>query len=856
MPADAVAAALETDPARGLDDAEIDRRRLRYGPNLLQTHGGTPFWRIVGHQFTSVLVWLLVGAMGLAFIFGDWLQGIAIGVVIAINTVIGVATESRAVRSMEALRQIGRATARVRRAGRMIDIAAEALVPGDILLLDGGDIVTADARLIEATNMAIDESLLTGESEPVEKRTDPLAPETRLADRAGMAFRGTAVTGGVGTAIVTATAMQTEIGRISSLVASVTEEKTPLERQLDVLSSQLLWLTLGVAVVIAFAGIAEGRPWLLMVQTAIALAVAAVPEGLPMVSTLALARGMWRMARHNALLDSLPAVETLGATTVICCDKTGTLTENRMTVESVLDAAGGTDRAVAVLECGALCNRAEIEATDGLVQGIGDPLEVALLLAAGEAGIDIAGLRARLPKLAEAPFDSTVKMMATSHRAGDDILIAVKGAPEAILNRATRIDDGNGIRALTEDDRASWRGRIDELAGRGLRMLAIARREDGTQGDDPYEDLEFLGLVAMRDPPRLDVRDALAQCRAAGIRVIMVTGDHGLTARAIARDVGLDDGDGWHGGEDLGRLDALDEAGREALARATIFARVTPEEKLHLVEFLQGRGEVVAMTGDGVNDAPALKRADMGVAMGIRGTPVAREAADMVLRDDSFATIVFAIEQGRVIFSNIRKFVFYLLSCNLSEILVVGLATLGGLPLPLLPLQILFLNLVTDVFPAFALSACEGAPDVMERAPRPPDEPVLPRRRWLAIALHGGVITLATLAAFFIAIYALGYDDRAAISVSFLTLAFAQLWHVFNMREAHSGLVVNEVTRNAYVWGALALCTGLLLAATYLPGLAHVLKVTPPDGAGWAVVLGASLAPLVLANLAAMVTRR
>jgi Ca2+-transporting ATPase len=387
-------------------------------------------------------------------------------------------------------------------------------------------------------------------------------------------------------------------------------------------------------------------------------------------------------------------------------------------------------------------------------------------------------------------------------------------------------------------------------------MLAIARRVDGPLGGDPYHDLEFLGLVAMRDPPRLDVRDALAQCRVAGIRVVMVTGDHGLTARAIARDVGLDDGDGWLGGENLGRLDALDEAAREELARATIFARVTPEEKLRLVEFLQGRGEVVAMTGDGVNDAPALKRADMGVAMGIRGTPVAREAADMVLRDDSFATIVFAIEQGRVIFTNIRKFVFYLLSCNLSEILVVGLATLGGLPLPLLPLQILFLNLVTDVFPAFALSACEGAPDVMDRPPRPPGEPVLPRRRWIAVALHGGAITLATLAALFIAIDWLEYDDRAAVTVSFLTLAFAQLWHVFNMRERRSGLLVNEVTRNPYVWGALALCTGLLLAATYLPGLSHVLKVVPPDGAGWAVVLGASLAPLVLANIAVMLRRR
>jgi len=868
MPAAAVTAALDSDPARGLDAAEARKRLARVGPNRLRARDATPFWRILAHQFESILVWLLAGATALAFVFGDWLEGIAIAVVIAVNALIGFVTESRALHSMEALRQIGRATARVRRGGRVREVPAEALVPGDVLLLEGGDIVTADARLIETGNLAIDESLLTGESEPVEKRSDPLAAATALADRSCMAYRGCAVTSGVATAIVTDTGMATEIGRISSLVAAVGEEKTLLERRLDTLSTQLLWLTLVLAAAIALVGVAHGRPWLMMIQTAIALAVAAVPEGLPMVTTLALGRGMWRMAQRNALVESLPAVETLGATTVICCDKTGTLTENRMTVEAVIDAAGRavhladigagrTPGAVAVLEAGALCNRAEIERTDGLVRGLGDPLEVALLLAAGDAGIDIAALRARRPKLDEVPFDSTTKRMATLHGGDAGRLVAVKGAPEAILALAARIDDDNGPRALTDDDRADWHARIDDAAAGGLRLLAIARNDGPAEGADPYQDLEFLGLVAMRDPPRLDVRDALARCRAAGIRVIMATGDHGLTARAIARDVGLgDDSDGWLGGDQLDRLDTLDDAEREALAHAVIFARVTPEQKLRLVEFLQSRGEVVAMTGDGVNDAPALKRSDIGVAMGIRGTPVAREASEMVLRDDSFATIVFAVEQGRIIFANIRKFVVYLLSCNLSEILVVGLATLGGMPLPLLPLQILFLNLVTDVFPAFALSACEGAPDVMRRPPRPPAEPVLPRQRWAAIAAHGATITLATLGALYIALEGLGYDSRAAVTVSFLTLAFAQLWHVFNMRDRRSGPLANEVTRNPWVWAALAFCSGLLLAATYLPGLSHVLRITPPDATGWALVLGASLVPLALGRVVAAITRR
>jgi Ca2+-transporting ATPase len=567
-------------------------------------------------------------------------------------------------------------------------------------------------------------------------------------------------------------------------------------------------------------------------QTAIALAVAAIPEGLPVVATIALARGMWRMAKRNALINRLSAVETLGATSVICTDKTGTLTENEMAVER-FELVEGEEAKREALEIGVLCN--DVSGDHG------DPMERALLAAAEAAGIEREALLRRQPRVREVAFDPETRMMATFHRAEHGLRIAVKGAPEAVLDAC----------GLDEKAMKEWLARNDALAGEGLRLLGLARGSARDAHAEPYRDLTFVGLVALRDPPRKDVREAIGRCRAAGIRVVMITGDQRNTAAAIAKAVGVADAETVEAlpGSAIEPHDDLSDAQRAKLLEAKVFARVSPREKLNLIDLHQRSGAVVAMTGDGVNDAPALKKADIGIAMGQRGTEVAREAAAMVLKDDAFGTIVAAVEQGRVIFNNIRRFVIYLLSCNTSEVLVVGLASLAAMPLPLLPLQILFLNLVTDVFPALALGVGQGDPQVMSRKPRPASEALVERRHWLRIAVHGVAITASTLSAFAVALLALELAPRDAVTVSFLTLALAQLWHVFNMRDAEAGLLNNDIVHNRWIWGALALCLGLLAAAIYVPVLAETLQLGPPGAAAWGVILAFSLAPLAAGQL-------
>ena len=607
---------------------------------------------------------------------------------------------------------------------------------------------------------------------------------------------------------------------------------------------------------------------------------------------------MWRMARRNALINRLAAVETLGATTLIFTDKTGTLTENRMTVRRFwlpagryrvegegldLDGAfrregdgdgeglgGGEEGSEvspteapalrAALEVGVLCNNAALEAASGEAENgergdqnggsgldaTGDPLEVALLVAGAKAGLRRSELLEQAPEEREEAFDRETQMMATFHRLDGRFQVAVKGAGEKVLEAATSLRTADGREELTAELRERWLERNRRMAADGLRVLALAEKETGSAGDDPYRELTFLGLVGLRDPPRREVRPALDACRRAGVRVVMVTGDQPATAAAIAGAVGLvpeDEEACTVVGSDLRSLDSTSEEEREELRRVPIFARVDPAQKLDLIALHQEAGEIVAMTGDGVNDAPALKKADIGIAMGRRGTQVAQEAADMVLRDDAFASIVAAVEQGRVIFGNIRRFVRYLLSCNVSEIMIVAGATAFDAPLPILPLQILFLNLVTDVFPALALAFGEGETAVLARPPRDPDEPLLARRHWLGIAGYGLLITLSVLGALALALGGLGFDDRQAVTVSFLTLALAQLWHVFTMRDRGSHPLRNDVVRNPWVWGALALCAGLLLAAVYLPGLAEVLGLVPPGARGWALAIGLSLVP-------------
>jgi len=858
---------LAVEPAQGLDRAEVERRRGVYGANQFAEFRARSSLSILVEQFRSLLVALLAVAAVVSFVFAQWSEGAAVVVVLVINGIIGFLTELRAVRSMEALRELGTARVTVRRDGRLIRIDAAELVPGDIVIIEGGDVVTADLRLIEASRLQANESALTGESVPVAKSCKEVGPDVILAERTCMLFKGTAVTRGAGEGVVVATGLATELGSISKMVAEAETETTPLEKKLNRLGQALVWITLLLAALIGMVSAIAGTSVLMAVQTAIALAVASVPEGLPIIATLALARGMHRMAARNALVNRLSAVETLGATSIICTDKTGTLTENRMTVARFELSSGtvsvtgeglevdghflraGTefdpadDSVLATaLRIGVLCNDAEVD-DDG---GVGDPLEVALLVAGRKAGLSRSDEIACRPEVREVAFDSDVKMMATVHEDGETYLFAVKGAPEALLARCTKVLRTTGVDELSEDERSSWLARSGALASEGLRLLGLAYKDADSTASAPYEDLVWVGLACMLDPPRADVVAAIRDCRSAGVRVVMVTGDHAVTARTIAEAVGIDASGEPLPGTRLMNWEQQSADAREELVAATVFARVSPKEKLELVRLHQKHGAVVAMTGDGVNDAPALKKADIGVAMGMRGTDVAREAADMVLRDDAFGSIAAAIREGRVIFDNIRSFVVYLLSCNLSEILVVGIAMLAAGVVSLLPLQILFLNLVTDVFPALALGASKGSPNLMTRPPRDVLESIIERRQWYAIVTHGLIMAVSVLSAFFLAREVLGAGRIETLTISFATLALAQLWHVFNMRSPLSGIFVNEITTNRWVWGALALCVGLLAFALYVPPLARVLSVQPPSLAGWLVIGACSSATMVL----------
>lgn len=861
---------LESDSADGISESDAAERLQRYGKNELRSIEARSWVKIFLEQFQSLIIALLAVAAALSFAFGENVEAAAVVAVIIINSLIGFFTELKASRSMEALKELGSVRSKVIRNGSVKEVEAEVLVPGDVVLLEAGDIVTADVRILRASRLQADESPLTGESLPVAKQETELKTETSLPNRKNILYKGTAVTRGSSRGLVIATGMDTEIGKVSSLVESAEEERTPLEKRLDRLGHKLIWVTLAVAGVTAVSGIIAGKETLLMVKTSIALAVAAIPEGLPIVATIALARGMWRMSRRNVLINRLSAVETLGATTIICTDKTGTLTENRMTVtridcpvnhrqvEIMIDHASGNnifrfpddtdnlpvkEAVERVLSAAVLCNNATL--AEG--NSVGDPMETALLKAGELAGLTGSDLGNRFPRRREEAFDSETMMMATFHESKEGFRVAVKGAPETVLRKCTSLGAPGRERPMTDNLRDLWLERNRSMASQGLRVLAVAEKTVDEKEEEPYRRLSFLGLVGFMDPPREDVKPALDKCRHGGVRVVMVTGDQPLTAENVARDVGLlRDGPSsvWLGSE-LKPSGEMESGELSRLLNTSIFSRVSPEQKLNIVDAHQENGEVVAMTGDGVNDAPALKKADIGVTMGRRGTQVAREASDMVIKDDAFSSIVAAVEQGRIIFENIRKFVIYLLSCNVSEIMTVSLATLAGGPLPILPLQILFLNLVTDVFPALALGVGQGDSRIMDRPPRDPSEAVITRGHWWLIAGYSGLITAAVLGALAAAILLLDFSGDRAVTVSFLTLAFAQLWHVFNMRKPASSSLSNEITRNIYVWGALALCVLILLAAVYLKGLSSVLSLSPPGASGWLLIIAASLFPLI-----------
>ncbi|WP_372635147.1 cation-translocating P-type ATPase [Fodinibius sp.] len=887
--------ALKSEQESGLTSAEVQKRLEQYGQNQLREHQTKSLWQILVEQVKSLIILLLAVAALVSFLYNEILEGWAIAIVIVINTGIGFFTELRAVRSMEALFKLGKVETRVRRDGEVVKVNARELVPGDIILVEGGDIITADIRILASSKLQSDESALTGESMPVGKSPEPVEEDTVLGERTCMLYKGTSITRGSGEGVVVSTGQETELGHISSLVEEAEEEQTPLEERLDRLGYRLILLTLVITVFISISGILSGKDMFLMIQTGIALAVAAIPEGLPIVATIALAKGMRIMARKNALINQLSSVETLGATEVIFSDKTGTLTENKMSVTQLFlskrekidveagfseeNGRGDREDIRLALETGVFCNNAtfrsdkDAETNDdvdgeedrdtgieGNVEGeggnSGDPLEIALLEAAHHAGIEREKLLEQYPEVREEAFDPEVKMMATwNEMEPGRYRLSVKGAPGTVLEHCDSYVTNGEHRSLSGEEREKWEAVNEELAADGLRVLALACRETDTADGEPYENLVFIGMVGLLDPPRSDVRKAMKACREAGIRVVMVTGDQPHTAEYIAKSVGLvteEDGEVEviHGG-DLPSPEELESSRRDTdqIMSASIFARISPRQKLDLIELYQKKGHVVGMTGDGVNDAPALKKADIGIAMGKRGTQVAKEASDMVLTDDAFSTIVTAIEQGRVIFTNIRRFVYYLLSCNVSEVLVVGLASLLGAPLPVLPLQILFLNLVTDVFPALALGVGEGTQGVMQQPPRKVDEPILSRKHWIGIGGYGMVITTGVLGALFTGLYWLELPEREAVTLSFLTLALAQLWHVFNMRDKNSGIIDNAIVQNKWVWRAIVLCLILIFGALFIGPIAEVMQLSPPTGQGWLVVGIMSSIPLLVGQL-------
>lgn len=852
------ATAFGVEPTEGLSDDDVRRRLERYGRNELRRVKRRSAWKILASQFKSLLVLLLAGGMVLSVGFGHAVDAAAIGAVLAINAIIGFFTELRAARSMEALMALGGQTARVRRGGRTKVVPAAGVVPGDVLLVEAGDALTADVRLIDSSRLQANESTFTGESLPVSKNPSAVDAETPLHARRGMLYKGTSIARGAGTGIVVATGMATELGGIAALVESAVDETTPLERRLEKLGRRLALVTVVLGAVVAGARLVGGHDLYDSIATAIALAVAAVPEGLPIVATMALARGIQRMAKRNALVRRLAAVETLGATSVIVTDKTGTLTENRLRVASLGRPDGarwapedgpvdepGLRRA---LEIGVLCNDASWAGGDD--EGSGDPLEVALLAGADEARVDRQQLLEQRPRVREVAFDTETKRMATVHEVEGSVWAAIKGAPGEIVRACDQGWTEDGPVALDDEARQRWLEVNREMAEAGLRVLALA--EQRLEGPDVADEAVFeratlLAMVGLHDPPSAKVRDVIAQCRDAGVRIVMATGDQLGTARAIARALDMPSGEeDCVVGTSLGEPGDWTGAQREAVKRATVFARATPAAKLALISMLQEGGEVVAMTGDGVNDAPALRKADIGVAMGGRGTEVAREAAEIVLLDDQLATVVEAVRLGRVIFDNLRRFVIYLLSCNLSEILVVTVSALVGFD-PLSALAILYLNLVTDVFPALALGLNRGDRRVLDRPPRPRDEQILTPAHWWGIAGAGAVMAAAVMAAYLVERSSATAEQ--ARGVALMALGFAQLVYVYGMHSPGERPWQSDTARNPWVHGAFVLSAGLLLVAVYLPPFARILGVAPPDATGLVWMAGASVTPWIAAEL-------
>ena len=845
----------------GLSDAAAAARLAKGGPNRLPAAPRVSALVILGDQLRSVVVGLLIAATALSLLIGDRLEAAAIATVLVINAVLGFTTEWRARRAMEALLQLEASHALVKRSGRLLAVAAETLVAGDIVRLDAGNRVPADVRLLEAIDLSTDEAPLTGESIPADKQVAPLPVETLVADRANMAYLGTTVASGTGLAVVVATGTRTELGRIGTLVNAIEDEPTPLERRLDALGRRLAWLTIAISGVVAAAAAVNGAPWDTVLETGIALAVAAMPEALPAVATIALAVGMRRMVRRHALVRRLPAVESLGSATIVCTDKTRTLTTGRMTVVRIWTAGrefrlreaapdAWPPAARAVLETAAEASPPPVDLSGTAHGGLANPVDVAILeaLSAGES------IRSGSPGPAAQryllPFSSARKMMATFRGRPGLLMASVKGAPIAVLPRCGWIRTAAHRQTLDDPMRQALHETQEALARSGLRMLAVASGPVADASEPGLTDLVFEGFVGIADPVAPGVKATVALLGGAGLRTVMITGDQRATAEAVGRAVGLIDGPARIiEGRDLSAMTAAELAAR--VADVHVFSRVSPEHKLLIVEALQQRGEIVAMLGDGVNDAAALKKADVGVAMGVRGTDVAKQAAAIVLTDDRFETVAAAVEEGRVIFDNIRKFVFYLFSCNVAEILVLLSASLAGLPLPLTPLQLLWLNVVTDTFPALALAMEPGDATVMRRPPRDPQEAILSSAFVTSIFVYAGMITAVTLGAYW---SALRWVPDHASTIAFMTLALAQVGHLGNARSDRDVLAPRRAAANGFALLGVAMALGLQLLTTAAP-FARILGIAPLDTREWLSVVAWAALPAVIGQLSKVIFR-
>ncbi len=900
-----VLAATGSDLQNGLSSAEAATRQAQYGPNELIDRGTKSPWKILLEQLSETMVVILLIAAAITFFLQEYKDAIAILVIVILNSILGFTQEYRAEQAMAALKKMAVPRVRVRRDGKVMEIRAQELVPGDIIFLEAGNAVPADGSLVESANLRIQEAVLTGESEPVEKDTRPTRKEKpALGDQHNRIFMGTQVTYGRGTAVITETGMKTELGKIADMIQSVGSEATPLQKRLSQLGKSLAVAALVIVVVVFALGLLRGEDPRVMFLTAISMAVAAVPEGLPAVVTIALALGAQRMLKRNSLIRKLPAVETLGSVTTICSDKTGTLTENRMTV-TMIDVAGNRldlqetlrehspalsasestapvidqNSAVAImLTGGALCNDAVLEQTEQGFAAVGDPTEGALVVAAVRAGLWKDKLEAAMPRVSELPFDSDRKRMTTVHRVaapeqlpaalrsllaspsldpGAAYIAITKGAVDGLLDISDRVWTEQHIEKMDP----AWRQRIldanNDLALKGMRVLGVAFRqcseEQSKAACEPLEqDLIFVGMFAMIDPARPEVKDAVAVAKGAGVRPIMITGDHPLTALYIAKELGIAENDEVITGAQLTEMD--DDTLKKRVLTTSVFARVSPEHKLRIVKALQEQGQIAAMTGDGVNDAPALKRADIGVAMGITGTDVSKEAADMVLLDDNFATIVSAVQEGRRIYENIRKFIKYTMTSNFGEIVVMLAGPFVGLGLPLLPLQILWVNLVTDGLPGLALTQEPAEPGTMRRPPRSPKEHIFSRGLGLDVLWIGALMGAASL---LVGLWAFNANlTQTWQTMVFTTLTLAQMGNALATRSESQTLLEAGIFTNKSLLGAVLLTFILQMAVIYVPFLQAIFRTTALNLTELAISLGASLIVLLAIDAVKLIKRR